>query len=83
MDRHTKLQELRNSLMRVIVLNLTFNVCLKHRPQKFDTYEDEIKYLISHENRNKFISNLSVDLKGNTLVLYTRVGTLAHLRSNK
>jgi superfamily II DNA or RNA helicase len=48
---------------------------LKHRPQKFDTYEDEIKYLISHENRNKFISNLSVDLKGNTLVLYTRVET--------
>jgi len=48
---------------------------LKHRPQKFDTYEDEIKYLISHENRNKFISNLSVDIKGNTLVLYTRVET--------
>ena len=50
-------------------------IVLKHRPQKFDTYEDEIKYLISHENRNKFISNLSVDLKGNTLVLYTRVET--------
>tara|TARA_B100001287_G_scaffold49846_2_gene38905 strand:- start:4491 stop:5954 length:1464 start_codon:yes stop_codon:yes gene_type:complete len=46
---------------------------LKHRPQKFDTYEDEIKYLISHEGRNRFISNLSADLKGNTLVLYTRV----------
>ena len=50
-------------------------IVLKHRPQKFDTYEDEIKYLISHENRNKVISNLSVDLKGNTLVLYTRVET--------
>jgi superfamily II DNA or RNA helicase len=48
---------------------------LKHKPQKFETYEDEIKYLIGHENRNKFISNLSVDLKGNTLVLYTRVET--------
>ena len=48
---------------------------LKHKPQKFETYEDEIKYLISHENRNNFISNLSVDLKGNTLVLYTRVET--------
>ena len=46
---------------------------LKHRPQKFDTYEDEIKYLISHEGRNRFISNLSADLNGNTLVLYTRV----------
>jgi superfamily II DNA or RNA helicase len=48
---------------------------LKHKPQKFETYEDEIKYLIGHENRNKFISNLSVDLKGNTLILYTRVET--------
>ena len=41
----------------------------------FDTYEDEIKYLIGHERRNKFISNLTCDLKGNTLVLYTRVET--------
>ena len=59
---------------------------LKHRPQKFDTYEDEIKYLISHEGRNRFISNLSVDLKGNTLVLYTRVeahGALLYELINK
>jgi superfamily II DNA or RNA helicase len=48
---------------------------LKHSPQKFETYEDEIKYLISHEKRNKFISNLTLDLKGNTLVLYSRVAT--------
>ena len=59
---------------------------LKHRPQKFDTYEDEIKYLISHEGRNRFISNLSADLKGNTLVLYTRVeahGAILHELINK
>ena len=46
---------------------------LKHPPQKFETYEDEIQYLITHEKRNKFISNLTLDLKGNTLVLYSRV----------
>ena len=46
---------------------------LKHNPQKFDSYEDEIQYLISHERRNKFIKNLALDLKGNTLVLYSRV----------
>tara|TARA_R110000868_G_scaffold43748_3_gene146814 strand:- start:4316 stop:5206 length:891 start_codon:yes stop_codon:yes gene_type:complete len=46
---------------------------LKHNPQKFETYEDEIQYLISHEKRNKFITNLSLDLKGNTLVLFSRV----------
>ena len=46
---------------------------LKHSPQKFETYEDEIQYLISHDQRNKFISNLTLDLKGNTLVLFSRV----------
>ena len=35
--------------------------------------EDEIQYLISHEKRNKFIRNLAIDLKGNTLILYSRV----------
>ena len=46
---------------------------LKHTPKKFDTYNDEIEYLISHEQRNNFIKNLALDLKGNTLVLYSRV----------
>jgi len=46
---------------------------LKHPSKKFDTYEDEIQYLISHEQRNKFITNLTLDLKGNTLVLFSRV----------
>jgi superfamily II DNA or RNA helicase len=46
---------------------------LKHLPQKFETYEDEIQYLISHEQRNNFIKNLALDLKGNTLVLFSRV----------
>ena len=46
---------------------------LKHTPKKFETYEDEIQYLIGNEKRNKFISRLSIDLKGNTLILYSRV----------
>ena len=46
---------------------------LKHPPQKFEVYEDEIQYLIGHEQRNKFITNLTLDLKGNTLVLFSRV----------
>ena len=46
---------------------------LKHPPQKFETYQDEIEYLISHEQRNKFLCNLTLDLKGNTLLLYSRV----------
>ena len=48
---------------------------LKHDPTTFDTYQDEIEYLIGHEKRNKFIKNLCWDLKGNTLILYSRVAT--------
>ena len=59
---------------------------LKHSPQTFDTYEDEIQYLISHEQRNNFIKNLSLDLKGNTLVLFQRVeshGAVLYEKINK
>ena len=48
---------------------------LKHPPQKFESYQDEIEYLISHEQRNNFIKNLALDLKGYTLILYSRVET--------
>ena len=48
---------------------------LKYKPQKFETYEDEIQFLISHPKRNNFIKNLALDLKGNTLILYSRVET--------
>jgi superfamily II DNA or RNA helicase len=48
-------------------------IVLKHNPHKFETYEDEIQYIISHQQRNNFIKNLSLDLKGNTLVLFSRV----------
>ena len=46
---------------------------LKYKPQKFDTYEDEMQSLIGHEKRNKFITNLAIDLTGNTLILFSRV----------
>ncbi len=59
---------------------------LKHVPKKFETYEDELQYLISHKQRNKFITNLALDLKGNTLILYSRVethGALLYEKINK
>ncbi len=46
---------------------------LKHDERVFDSYLDEIDYLIKHEQRNNFIKNLAIDLKGNTLVLFSRV----------
>lgn len=48
---------------------------LKHNEQKFNEYEEEIQYLIGHEKRNNFIKNLSIDLSGNTLILFNRVET--------
>lgn len=37
------------------------------------TYADEINYIAAHEQRNRFIRNLALDQKGNTLVLYNLV----------
>tara|TARA_B000000557_G_scaffold246749_1_gene230071 strand:- start:1143 stop:2603 length:1461 start_codon:yes stop_codon:yes gene_type:complete len=48
-------------------------IVLKHPPQKFEVFEDEVQYLIGHNQRNTFIKNLVLDLKGNTLVLFQRV----------
>ena len=50
-------------------------IILQHQGKQFETYEEEIQYLITHEKRNNFIKNLALDLKGNTLVLYSRVET--------
>jgi superfamily II DNA or RNA helicase len=46
---------------------------LKHEPQIFERYEDEVQYLIGHDKRNNFIKNLVWDIKGNTLILFSRV----------
>ena len=59
---------------------------LKHKPKKFETYEDEVQEIISNSKRNNFIKNLALDLKGNTLILYTRVeshGMIIHDLINK
>lgn len=37
------------------------------------TYQEEMDYLVRHAGRNKFISNLTLSLKGNTLVLFQYV----------
>lgn len=36
-------------------------------------YQDEMKFIITHEKRNKFIRNLAVSCDGNTLVLFQQV----------
>jgi superfamily II DNA or RNA helicase len=37
------------------------------------TYQDEIKWIIAHEKRNKFITSLCSSMKGNTLLLFNYV----------
>ena len=37
------------------------------------TYQEEIEWIVENEKRNKFITNLTIDLKGNTLVLFNYV----------
>ena len=46
---------------------------LKHDKRTFDTYQEEMDYLVDHQGRSKFIRNLVCDLSGNTLVLFNYV----------
>ena len=48
-------------------------IILKHEPKTFDNYNAEIEYIGLMEERNRFVSDLSTKLKGNVLVLFTRV----------
>ena len=58
------------------VAQLDINVLiLKHSPHRFENFEEEVQYIINHQKRNNFIKNLALDLKGNTLILYSRVET--------
>ena len=45
----------------------------KHSSQHFETYHDEIDYLVENKGRNNLIKNLVRDLEGNTLVLFNYV----------
>jgi superfamily II DNA or RNA helicase len=45
------------------------------------TYMDELDYILAHKGRNKFIKNLALSLKGNTLLLFQYVdkhGVILH-----
>jgi len=53
-------------------------ITLKYSPQDIQEtkrvkYDDEIKWLIANEKRNQFISDLSCNVEGNTLLLFNYV----------
>ena len=56
--------------IKCLVLKHHETIC---EEMKSASYVEEIKYLISSEPRNKFIRNLAISLKTNTLVLYQMV----------
>lgn len=51
---------------------------LKHIQEKCEestkwTYQEELEYLVNSSNRNRFIRNLTISMKNNTLVLFQMV----------
>ena len=56
--------------IKCLVLRHTDEICSE---MKDATYAEEIQYLIANESRNRFIRNLTISLKTNTLVLYQMV----------
>ena len=63
-------QQVSNFEIKCLVLKHPDEKCLE---LKESSYQEEIAYLISNESRNKFIKNLAVSMKKNTLVLYQMV----------
>jgi len=53
--------------IKMIVLKYDEAVCKQVKDYK---YQDEIDFIVRNEQRNKFITNLSLSLKGNSLILY-------------
>ncbi len=56
--------------IKALVLKHDDEACDANKKNK---YQEEIDYLVSSVARNKFIRNLAISLKGNTLVLYQLV----------
>ena len=46
---------------------------MQHGHVPFDTYQQEMDYIVSHPTRNNFICNLAEDLDGNTLILFNYI----------
>lgn len=63
-------KQLSNFKIKCLVLNYSDEI--KKLVSK-KNYQDEMQFLITHEPRNKFICNLALSLKGNTLILFQYV----------
>lgn len=69
----TKLMEegtLAKMMINCLMLHYPEEIC---KLLKDATYQDEVSFIIEHKGRNKFIRNLALSLKGNTLILFQLV----------
>lgn len=73
-------KQIANLKIKVVVLKYPDEVRKKFRDVDADTkrvskkkYKDEVDFLISHEQRNRFLRNLALDQTSNTLLLFTYV----------
>lgn len=53
--------------IKALILKHSEEVCRQNKNYK---YQEEIDYLVGCPERNRFIRNLAISLKGNTLILY-------------
>lgn len=60
------------SKLKIDCLLLNYPEKIRQENKKMK-YQDEIDWIVTNENRNKFITDLAVNLKGNSLVLFQYV----------
>jgi hypothetical protein len=65
-----KKKQLADLTIKCLLLKYSDEEC---QYMKLASYQDEIKYIISHRERNNFIVNLALSLEGNTLLLFNYV----------
>jgi superfamily II DNA or RNA helicase len=63
-------KQLADFKIKCIVLKYPETVC---KSMKGKSYQEEMDFLVSYEERNRFIRNLALSLTGNTLILFTYV----------
>lgn len=59
--------QLANLKIMGIILQYSKDICKANKELK---YQEEMDFLVGYEPRNKFIRNLALDQKGNTLILF-------------
>ena len=58
--------------LKITALIMKYDVEIRKLISKVD-YQEEMKFIITNEKRNKFIRNLAINCEGNTLVLFQQV----------